>query len=308
MHRLRHEVAAHLRSKKGVDERLRVGSSRFPKGSAVQMSAFRTVCLPERILASSLLALLLVLAPVARAEQPTAAQAGEEIYDPLEPMNRYFFEVNRFLDAIALKPMSAWYGMLPQGVRTGAGNFLGNLRNPWTAVNDGLQGEGQRAGTAVARFFINTLIGFFGVFDPAAEMGLKPHEEDAGQSFARWGVDDGPYLMLPLFGSSNGRDLVGLVTDSFLDPFNLVTRANDAKWAPYARTGATAVHERDANAQQIEDLERTATDLYATVRRVTVERRRAEIRNASPGSNTPSPRMTDADGPVRSGPSAEVPR
>ncbi|MBI1243422.1 MAG: VacJ family lipoprotein [Alphaproteobacteria bacterium] len=272
------------------------------------MSAFRTVLSPERIIASSLLAVLLMLAPVARAEQPTSAQAGGDIYDPLEPMNRYFFEVNRFLDTIALKPMAAWYGMLPQGVRTGTGNFLGNLRNPWTAVNDGLQGEGSRAGTAVARFFINTLIGFFGVFDPAAGMGLKPHEEDAGQTFGSWGVGDGPYLMLPLFGPSNGRDVVGLVTDSVLDPFNLVTRANDLKWAPFARGGATAVHNRDANGQQIDDLERTATDLYATVRRITVERRRAEIRNAAPGSNTPSPRMTDADGPVRSGPSAEVPR
>lgn len=272
------------------------------------MSAFRPARGPELFLASSILALVLMLAPAARANEPVTAQAGAEISDPLEPMNRYFFEVNRFLDAIALKPMAAWYGMLPQGVRTGAGNFLGNLRNPWTAVNDGLQGEGQRAGTAVARFFINTLIGFFGVFDPAAEMGLKPHEEDAGQTFARWGVDDGPFLMLPVFGPSNGRDLVGLVTDSVLDPFNLVTRANDAKWAPFARTGTTAVHNRDANAQQIDDLERTATDLYATVRRITVERRRAEIRNAAPGSNTPSPRMTDAEEPVRSGPSAEVPR
>lgn len=272
------------------------------------MSAFRPARGPELFLASSILALLLMLAPAARANEPVTAQAGAEISDPLEPMNRYFFEVNRFLDAIALKPMAAWYGMLPQGVRTGAGNFLGNLRNPWTAVNDGLQGEGQRAGTAVARFFINTLIGFFGVFDPAADMGLKPHEEDAGQTFARWGVDDGPFLMLPVFGPSNGRDLVGLVTDSVLDPFNLVTRANDAKWAPFARAGTTAVHNRDANAQQIDDLERTATDLYATVRRITVERRRAEIRNAAPGSNTPSPRMTDAEEPVRSGPSAEVPR
>lgn len=273
------------------------------------MSAFRTVRKPELFLATSILALLLTLAPTARAQEPTTAQAaGGEISDPLEPMNRYFFEVNRFLDTIALKPMAAWYGMLPQGVRTGAGNFLGNLRNPWTAVNDGLQGEGERAGTAVARFFINTFIGFFGVFDPAADMGLKPHEEDAGQTFARWGADDGPFLMLPILGPSNVRDVFGLATDSVLDPFNLVTRANDAKWAPFARSGASAVHNRDANAQQIDDLERTATDLYATVRRITVERRRAEIRNSAPGSNTPSPRMTEADEPVRSGPSAEVPR
>ena len=249
----------------------------------------------------------------AKAEDYQMAQvqnAGAEIWDPLEGMNRYFFEVNRFLDEIALKPAAAWYGMLPQGARTGVGNALGNLRTPWTVVNDGLQGEGTRAGTAIARFFINTLVGFFGVFDPAKEMGLVHHDEDAGQTFAVWGVDDGPYLMLPVLGSSNGRDLVGIVVDAFLDPFNILVRKADADWASYARTGATAVHQRDANAQQIEDLQRSSTDLYATVRRVTVERRRAEIRNAAPGSSLPSPRMSDGDGEGigASGPRAEVPR
>jgi len=251
--------------------------------------------------------------PSAKAEGRQIAQAqaaGAEIWDPIEGANRYFFEVNRFLDEIALKPAAAWYGMLPQGARTGVGNALGNLRTPWTAVNDGLQGEGARAGTAIARFFINTLVGFFGFFDPAKEMGFAHHEEDAGQTFGAWGVDEGPYLMLPVLGSSNGRDLVGLVVDAFLDPFNILTRKADLNWAPYTRTGATAVHQRDANAQQIDDLQRSSTDLYATVRRVTVERRRAEIRNADPGSNLPSPRMSDGDGEGvgASGPRAEVPQ
>ncbi|MBI3507126.1 MAG: VacJ family lipoprotein [Proteobacteria bacterium] len=272
------------------------------------MSSSRSVRLPSWLLIAPIFAAFLLLAPVAQAQAPSAAQAGDEIWDPLEGVNRYFFEVNRFLDAIALKPMATWYGMLPQGVRTGTGNFLDNLRNPWTAVNDGLQGEGSRAGTAVARFFINTLIGFFGVFDPASEMGLVHHSEDAGQTFGRWGVNDGPYLMLPVLGSSNGRDVVGLVVDAFLDPFNLLTRGADANWAPYARDGSTAVHERDENKQQIEDIERSATDLYATVRRITVDRRRGEIRNSEPGSSTPSPRMTEIDAPAVPGSSAEVPR
>jgi phospholipid-binding lipoprotein MlaA len=277
------------------------------------MSASRTTRRPLWLLISPLFAVSLMLAPVAQADERSVAQAnsvqaGDNIWDPLEPMNRYFFEVNRFLDTIALKPMSAWYGMLPQGVRTGTGNFLGNLRNPWTAINDGLQGEGDRAGTAVARFFINTFIGFFGVFDPAKEMGFVQHEEEAGQTFGRWGANDGPYLMLPVFGPSNGRDVIGLVVDAFLDPFNLVTRGADANWASPTRGGLTAVHYRDANSQQIEDVERSATDLYATVRRISVERRRSEIRNAAPGSSPPSPRMTEFEGTGGSGPRAEVPR
>jgi phospholipid-binding lipoprotein MlaA len=272
------------------------------------MSASCPVRRLPSLLVPSLLAVFLLLAPAARAQEPTVAQAGGDIWDPLEGMNRYFFEVNRFLDTIALKPMAAWYGMLPQGARTATGNFLGNLRSPWTAVNDGLQGEGNRAGTAVARFVVNTLIGFFGFFDPATDMGLVHHDEDSGQTFARWGVGDGPYLMLPVLGSSNGRDLVGIVVDAFLDPFNLVTRGADANWASPARGGMTAVHARDENRQQIEDIERSATDLYATVRRITVDRRRSEIRNAAPGASTPSPRMSEQEVPGVSGPRAEVPR
>ena len=235
-----------------------------------------------------------------------ANNAGSEIWDPIEPVNRYCFEVNRFLDEFILKPTSAWYGLLPQGVRTSTGNFLGNLRTPWTVANDGLQGEGTRAGTAVARFFINTIIAFFGVFDPAKEMGFAPHDEDAGQTLGSWGVQEGPDLMLPVLGSSNGRDLIGFVVDAFLDPFNLLTRGTNLDWAPYARAGTTAVHYRDANNQQIEDLQRSSTDLYATVRRVSVERRRAEIRNTDPGSSPPSPRMTDGEAPVISGPRADA--
>jgi phospholipid-binding lipoprotein MlaA len=241
-----------------------------------------------------------------RVQIAQANAAGSEIWDPIEPVNRYFFEVNRFLDEVMLKPAAAWYGLLPQGVRTGTGNFLGNLRTPWTVANDGLQGQGERAGTGVARFFINTIIGFFGVFDPAKEMGFAPHDEDAGQTFGSWGVEEGPYLMLPVLGSSNGRDLVGFVVDAFLDPFNLLTRGTRLDWTPYARAGTTAVHYRDANSQQIEDLQRSSTDLYATVRRVSVERRRAEIRNADPGSSPPSPRMTDGEGPGISGPRADA--
>ena len=139
---------------------------------------------------------------IAQVQIAQANNAGSEIWDPIEPVNRYFFEVNRFLDEFILKPTSAWYGLLPQGVRTSTGNFLGNLRTPWTVANDGLQGEGTRAGTAVARFFINTIIGFFGVFDPAKEMGFAPHDEDAVQTLGSWGVQEGPYLMLPVLGSS----------------------------------------------------------------------------------------------------------
>jgi hypothetical protein len=76
--------------------------------------------------------------------------------------------------------IDVWIRFFAIGRQQRLGNFLGNLRTPWTLANDGLQGEGTRAGTAIARFFINTIIGFFGVFDPAKELGFVHHDEDAG--------------------------------------------------------------------------------------------------------------------------------
>lgn len=250
-----------------------------------------------------------ISAPVHAEPRAQIAQAqAEQIDDPFEPVNRAVFEFNRFLDEIALKPMAAWYGLLPDKAREGTHNFVGNLKNPWTAVNDIAQGQPERFGNTVARFFINTLLGFFGTFDPAARMGFPAHEEDAGQTFAVWGAGEGPYIMLPVFGPSNLRDTIGFAVDSFLDPVNYVTRRNDAEWVAPARSAVGGVDARHRNWQQIEDLQRQSTDFYATIRRVYVERRRAAIANRAGGDNIPVPRMTETDDAPAPGPRAEVPR
>lgn len=247
--------------------------------------------------------------PVAAETRLQTAQAqSTDIDDPFEYVNRGIFELNRFLDEIALKPLAAWYGVLPDRAREGTHNFLGNLKTPWTAVNDIAQGEPDRFGNSVARFFINTLLGFFGTFDPAARMGFPAHEEDAGQTFARWGAGEGPYIMLPIFGPSNLRDTLGFAVDSFLDPVNYVARRADADWVGPTRSAVGGIDNRQRNWQQIEDLQRQSTDFYATIRRVYTERRRAAIANRSGGDNIPVPRMTDADDAPAPGPRAEVPR
>jgi phospholipid-binding lipoprotein MlaA len=247
--------------------------------------------------------------PVAAEPHAQIAQApAAEIDDPIEPVNRAMFELNRFLDELALKPLAAWYGMLPDRAREGTHNFLGNLKNPWTAVNDLAQGEGERFGNSVARFFINTLLGFFGTFDPAAQLGFPAHEEDAGQTFGAWGAGDGPYLVLPVVGPSNLRDALGFAVDSFLDPVNYIARRGDANWVGPARSAAGGVDARHRNAQQIDDLQRQSTDFYATIRRVYTDRRRAAIANRTGGDAIPVPRMSDADDAPAPGPRAEVPR
>ncbi|MCA3246686.1 MAG: VacJ family lipoprotein [Azospirillum sp.] len=265
-------------------------------------SSFRTVAFAFGLFA--------FLALPAKAEMPaqTAQTQASDISDPFEYVNRGVFEFNRFLDEIALKPLAAWYGLLPDRAREGTHNFVGNLKTPWTAVNDLAQGEPSRFGNTFARFFINTFLGFFGAFDPAAQMGFPAHEEDAGQTFATWGVGEGPYIMLPVFGPSNLRDTVGFAVDSFLDPVNYIARHNDAQWVGPTRSAVGGVDARHRNWQQIEDLQRQSTDFYATIRRVYTERRRAAIANRAGGDAIPVPRMTDAEDAPVSAPRAEIPR
>src|ERR1041384_3873923 len=123
-----------------------------------------------------------------------AVQAYNEANDPLEPMNRYFFEVNNFLDEILLKPFAGWYHIaLPDPAEDGVRNFLRNLKSPVILANDLFQGEFHRAGTTVARFFINSTIGIGGFIDVASMMDLNYHTEDFGQTLAVYGAGEGPY-------------------------------------------------------------------------------------------------------------------
>lgn len=218
----------------------------------------------------------------------------EETNDPFEPTNRYIFEINRFLDEMFLKPVAAMYNAaLPQAAQNGVTRFLANLRQPWTAINDLLQGQPNRSGQALSRFVINSTVGVAGVFDVATGWGFPGHEEDLGQTLAAWGLPEGPYIMLPVFGPSNPRDTVGLAGDFYLDPVNWIARTHDdTEWAPTARGVVTAVDNRNRNDQVISDLQKQSTDFYATVRSIYRQRRDAQIKNrGEDGGNTP-PRIS----------------
>ncbi len=237
-----------------------------------------------RIIFSPLL-LAFVLAGCAQAPDPGDALAMAEyrqINDPAEPTMRAVFGFNRGLDAALLKPVSKTYkDIAPEAVRVGVHNFLRNLRSPVIFINDVLQGEINRAGVTLARFLINTTVGILGINDQAAEMGLDFHDEDFGQTLAIWGIDEGPYLMLPVFGPSNPRDTIGLVVDFFLDPLNLVAFNTDRRWITVSRQSADAVDFRSRNYDEIKDLEKSSLDYYATVRSLYRQRRRDEIGNGA---------------------------
>lgn len=196
--------------------------------------------------------------------------------DRFENVNRAMLEFNRTLDETLLKPAAIIYrGIVPEWGRDKIKNFLANLGEPVTFLNDLLQGEPDRAGVALGRFALNSTVGVLGFVDVAKEAGLERHTEDFGQTLAVWGVDEGPYLVLPLLGPSNPRDAIGLVADIFMDPFTYIL----AQPQRFQRTALSAVSARAEFLEELESIEKTSVDFYATLRNLYREKRANDIRN-----------------------------
>jgi phospholipid-binding lipoprotein MlaA len=206
-----------------------------------------------------------------------APSSSQEVADPIEPVNRAIFSFNMFVDRWLLEPVARAYRFVtPEPARRSVSNFLANLRSPVIFANDALQGERDRAGVTLGRFMINTTLGVAGLFDAASAFGYHRHDEDFGQTLGVWGVPEGPYLMLPLLGPSNGRDTVGRVGDYFINPLNHCCITQDER---LGLLGVTVVSEREANIELLDDLRANSIDLYATIRTIYSQKRAADIRN-----------------------------
>ena len=205
--------------------------------------------------------------------------AAEDENDPLEPMNRYFFELNKFFDTILLKPVATWYdGVVPEPGRDGVRNFLDNLRSPVILANDLLQGEWDRAGTTASRFGINTTVGVLGLFDPAAGWGFPQHSEDFGQTLGVYGTPEGPYLFVPVLGPAPPRDLTGFAVDQLFDPLTYIYW-DRPKTVPVTRFVLNGIDQRARSLDTLDQIERTSVDHYATVRNLYRQIRKNEIAN-----------------------------
>jgi phospholipid-binding lipoprotein MlaA len=134
--------------------------------------------------------------------------------DPLEKINRPIFNFNMKADKYVLRPVAkAYVEVVPDVARLGVSNFFDNFFYPTTIVNDFLQAKFTQGGQDTLRFVLNSTIGLAGFIDVASGQGLARHDEDLGQTFGRWGVGEGWYLMLPLLGPTDNRDLLGRVGD-----------------------------------------------------------------------------------------------
>lgn len=149
----------------------------------------------------------------------TSCSTSSYVNDPIEPVNRAVYKFNDTLDSYIFKPIAKGYNTVtPRFARKGVDNFFDNLSYPVVFTNQFLQGKFKLGFQDTGRFLINSTFGIAGLFDVADKFGLVEHKEDFGQTFAIWGVSSGPYIVLPLLGSTNVRDGLGSFASSYIDP------------------------------------------------------------------------------------------
>jgi phospholipid-binding lipoprotein MlaA len=225
--------------------------------------------------------------------------AADEAGDPYENSNRAIFEFNQGLDRGVLVPVAnAYRAALPGPIRDSVHDFLQNLNSPIIFANDVLQGRLDLAGDTLGRFVVNTTLGFGGIVDVATKVGVPYHTNDLGITMATWGIPDGPYLMLPVLGPSNPRDLAGDIGDSFGDPGNYAASHFHKVYASLARGATSGIDERSRNIESLAEIERTSLDYYATIRSLARQRRAAQIRHQK--EDGPNAAPLQGSGPITS--------
>jgi len=208
-----------------------------------------------------------VLGGVCIATMLSAPVLAEDGVDPLEGWNRTVFSFNETLDRYLLKPVAKGYDFVtPQFVDNGISNIFSNLGEVRNLVNNLLQLKGGEAVDDLGRFAINSTVGLVGFFDVASKWGLEKNQEDFGQTLATWGVNDGPYLMLPLLGPATVRDGVGRISDSFLLP---QTYIEDNK----VRLAVRGTNVVDARSDLLATEELIEGDKYSFIRDIYLQRR-----------------------------------
>jgi phospholipid-binding lipoprotein MlaA len=198
--------------------------------------------------------------------------------DPYESFNRGVYRFNDRLDRAVLRPTArAYRRVLPQFVRTSVGNFFSNIGDVRVVLNNTLQGKFTTAYADFGRVAMNSTLGVLGLFDIASEAGIEKHHEDFGQTLGWYGIADGPYLMLPLFGPSNVRDTVGFGVDWLTDPVNYI----DPSGLQYGLSGGRLVNRR-ADLLDATDVLKTTLDPYQFARDAYLQRRRNLVYDGKP--------------------------
>ena len=215
----------------------------------------------------------------------TTAKATEECF---EKQSRAIFKFNLAFDDAVIEPIAKSYNKLPDPIKSGASNFTSNIGVLLSIPNNFMQGNFKQLGHSTASFFINSSLGFFGILNPAEKMGLKPHKEDVGQTLGTYGVSTGCYFVLPLLGPTTVRDSLGMIADSFVDPFAHVTirekelfNISGSDLDYYSVKGTGIIDFRADNVKNFESLEKNSIDLYSSFKSIYLQDRDNKVNNSN---------------------------
>ena len=216
-------------------------------------------------------------------------KASDECF---EKTSRAIFKFNMGFDSAILEPLAKGYNKLPEPIKNGTSNFTSNIATLLSIPNHIMQGNLKGASDATASFLINTTVGIVGLANPAEKLGLSAQKEDVGQTLGAYGFGPGCYFVLPILGPTTARDSIGMIADSFVDPFAHITwRENELLGVSgnqidyVAVKGTSAIDFRADNETNFDSLEKNSIDLYASFKSLYLQNRENKINNSSEGDD-----------------------
>lgn len=196
-------------------------------------------------------------------------------------MNRVVFDANDAIDTAIMRPLAEGYrAVVPQFARDRIRAFIDNLQEPRIFVNNLLQNRVDAAGITFGRFYVNTILGLGGLFDVATGRELPRQTGDFGETLYFWGVDSGPYLVLPLFGPSNVRDAFGLGVDVYTTPPAHFFPGRAGLWINGGIDTVDGFDLRARNIETLDEIKKNALDYYAQFRSIARQYREGQLRAA----------------------------
>ncbi|MEO8345607.1 MAG: VacJ family lipoprotein [Betaproteobacteria bacterium] len=211
----------------------------------------------------------------------TPGTRDQENNDPFEPFNRVVFTANDAVDTAVIRPLAEGYrAVVPQFLRDRIRAFIDNLQEPRIFVNNLLQGRMDAAGNTFGRFYVNSTLGLAGLFDVASQRDLPRQTGDFGETLYFWGVDSGPYLVLPLFGPSNVRDAFGMAVDLYTTPPAHLFPGSTGLWVNVGVYTASGFDLRARNIETLDEIKKSALDYYAQFRSIARQYRDGQLRAA----------------------------
>lgn len=215
----------------------------------------------------------------------SGAKATEECF---EKTSRAFFKFNLVFDEKILEPIAQGYNKLPEPIKNGTSNFTSNIGTLLSIPNNILQGNFNQIGHSTGSFIINTSVGLLGFLNPAEKLGLKPHKEDVGQTLGTYGVKPGCYFVLPILGPTTARDSLGMLVDTYIDPFAHITirekelvSVSGSAMDYYSLKGTSVIDFRADNIQNFNSLEKNSIDLYSSFKSIYLQDRNNKINNSN---------------------------